>query len=408
MPRKKRKRPSGQGTIWQQGGNWWIRWREGGRRRTAKFPRQDLAERVLARIVAGIASDPFGVKAEPAESPPLAELAAKWIERRQHTHRSWRDDKNRWTKHLQPFFGHLRPAEVSHALIRRFIEAKLVGGLSSTSAGHCTRVLSTFLSDVVEQGYLPGNPVRGLPRATRRLIRNAHDPKQTPFIERQEDIARIYALLAEPFATMFAVGALAGLRPGEIIGLAWEDVDLGARRMLVQRQVRHGKVGPTKSGKPRLVPIIEPLAKVLAEWKLATGGAGQLFRPLNGRRQSRFITPDSMISALRPALKACGLSEAWTWYHCSRHTFGAQHVMGGGSLATLREILGHGSVQVTERYGHLRRDLFRPSDLLTMSVPMTRAGGEVVELASARAERGAAGHAVATEPVDDGQASEAN
>lgn len=33
--------------------------------------------------------------------------------------------------------------------------------------------------------------------------------------------------------------------------------------------------------------------------------------------------------------------------------------MGGGSVATLREIFGHSSVTVTERYGHLRPDLFR-------------------------------------------------
>jgi hypothetical protein len=65
--------------------------------------------------------------------------------------------------------------------------------------------------------------------------------------------------------------------------------------------------------------------------------------------------------------------------------------MGGGSLATLREILGHSSVQVTERYGHLKPDLFRKEDLLKMSVDFARPGGEVIELLPRR-DVGTVGH----------------
>lgn len=186
------------------------------------------------------------------------------------------------------------------------------------------------------------------------------------------------------------MGALAGLRPGEIVGLEWGDVRLDDRRILIQRQVRHGKVGPTKSGKPRLVPIIEPLAKILAEWKLATGGEGLLFKPLTPwRKKTRFIGDKLVREKLREAFTAAGLPEKLTWYHGSRHTYASQHVMGGGSLGTLREILGHSSVTVTERYAHLRPDLFKPEDLLQLSVGMSREGGAVIDMATARAEKAA-------------------
>lgn len=99
-----------------------------------------------------------------------------------------------------------------------------------------------------------------------------------------------------------------------------------------------------------------------------------------------------------------GLPETLTLYHCTRHTFGAHHVMGGGSLATLREVLGHSSVLVTERYGHLRADLFKPSVLLQLSVDMSRAGGEVIDLAARRDDESAGGNAVATPEVDGDQA----
>ena len=90
-----------------------------------------------------------------------------------------------------------------------------------------------------------------------------------------------------------------------------------------------------------------------------------------------------MREALRDAFEACGLPATWTWYTVSRHTYASQHVMGGGSLATLREILGHSSVTVTERYAHLNPGLFKPEDLLKLSVILTREGGAVVDLAAA-------------------------
>jgi hypothetical protein len=82
MPRKPRKRPPGHGTIWQQGGNWWIRWRERGRRRSAKFPSRDLAEQVLAKVIAELAAGRAGLPPDPRTVPKLHELAEAGLERR--------------------------------------------------------------------------------------------------------------------------------------------------------------------------------------------------------------------------------------------------------------------------------------------------------------------------------------
>jgi hypothetical protein len=52
--------------------------------------------------------------------------------------------------------------------------------------------------------------------------------------------------------------------------------------------------------------------------------------------------------------------------------------------------LATSGVQVTERYAHLRMDLFRPEDLAAMSV----------DLSPAEARSGAFGYVVATQEVD--------
>ncbi|HXJ18995.1 MAG TPA: site-specific integrase [Polyangia bacterium] len=412
MPRKK-KRGSGQGSVWIQGGNTWIRWRQNGRRRTRKFPGCDAevrktAERALAVALLDLAAGRAGLEVERPPSPPLSKLWIDIIARREGTHRAWRDDASRWKVHLGPFLGHVLPDEVTPAEVRRFVEVKIAAGLSTTTAGHCVRLLSTFYADLVERGFAKVNPVRSVPRSTRRLYKNAHDPRTTPFLERAEDIAAVFRKLDEPHATIFAVGALAGLRPGEVLALEWGDVDLDARRITVRRQVRYGRVGPPKSGRPRFVPIADALGKILAEWRLATGSQGQLFRPAvptrGGRKGAppRFVQLHTVHTALATALEKCRLPPALTLYGCTRHTYASHFVLGGGSIEKLQAILGHASVTTTERYAHLRPNYLRPEDLPALGVDLSREGGAVLDMAAHRdGNRGPADHCVTTDAVDE-------
>jgi len=55
------------------------------------------------------------------------------------------------------------------------------------------------------------------------------------------------------------------------------------------------------------------------------------------------------------------------WYEATRHTFGSQWVINGGSLETLREMMGHSSVTVTERYAHLIPGNYTEADRTRMA-----------------------------------------
>jgi len=405
--RKRAKRTAGQGSVFVQGGTTWIRWRQNGRRRTEKFPgtdsdTRDTAERVLARIIGELAArrgkvDPV----DPLPAKPLTELWPEFLERRKLTVRSWRDDASRWRCHLGPFFGPMLPDQVGVANVRKFIETRIAKKMSPATIRLCLALLGSLYTDLTERGLAAHNAVRALPRAVRRLTKP--DGAFSPFLERQEDIRRIFLALPLSFATMFGLGVLAGLRPGEVLAIEWGDIDLDARRIVVQRQARHGRVGPPKSGKMRFVPIAEPLAKILTEWRLFTGGSGQLFRPevptKGGRkdRPPRFVNLHTVHLALRDALRACELPQTLTLYACTRHSFAAHHVLAGGSLSALRELLGHSSTAITERYGRLRSDMLRPAALPTLSVDLSRPRGDVIDMA---ARRGAVDHGVAMEAVD--------
>jgi site-specific recombinase XerD len=69
-------------------------------------------------------------------------------------------------------------------------------------------------------------------------------------------------------------------------------------------------------------------------------------------------------------------------FHDLRHTFASNFVMRGGSLQSLKEILGHGSMAMTLRYAHLAPEHVRGEMERTArtheahaakeSIPMTR------------------------------------
>jgi integrase len=242
----------------------------------------------------------------------------------------------------------------------------------------------SFYSDLVEEGRAEINPVRMLPKKTRKLVKRAHVDEA--FVEKLADVARLIGKLKEldpPTSVAYAIGALAGLRTGEIIGLQWRDVDLERRVIHVRRQVRHGKLGPLKDGDEREVGIQEALLPIVTAWRLHTGAQGQLFRPVHPERGGTKKTPSKHLSArtltkhLQAALKALkmvdkrsdGQDSYLTWYQATRHTFASHYMMAGGDLAKLQAELGHSDIQTTQRYAKLSPDFRTSKDWNLIQLP---------------------------------------
>jgi integrase len=185
-----------------------------------------------------------------------------------------------------------------------------------------------------------------------------------------------------PYRVCFAVGVFAGLRTGEVLALDWQrDVDLGRRRIHVQWQVKEGDLAPVKDNDSRVVPILDSLLPILSEWRLITGGSGLLFPPIRGRggrpgNPPMFRKPHALHKHFNAALVEAGVTPRLTWYQGTRHTFSSHWVMDGGTLEMLREILGHSSVKVTERYAHLIPEMYTEVDRSRVQVDLSAALGQ--------------------------------
>jgi integrase len=372
MAKKRRRRGKGLGTVYRRGQMWSIAWVVNGAKLYEHgYPDEDTARRVLAVKIGDIAAGRGGLK-KPKPAGPLAGLVEEWLKVRRTTHRAADQDENRWNNHLAPFLNRYSPDDVDVAMLKKIVAVKLGEGLSPATVRLLMRLVSTLYSDLIDDGIATKNPARMLPKKTRALIRPTYDPKKTPFVERKKDIARIYQALPGPFNVAFAISALAGLRPGEVRALKWANVDLERRRMYVRESVN----GPTKDS--REAPIVPGLHELLVAWRKKNPASfndlvcppsfGVLGRAAPGPRR-KYLGEHRMTSLIKKACTKLKLPEV-TFYEAGRHTFASRWVLNGGSIEKLREILGHSTVLVTERYAHLKPELFQEADLLRADVSL--------------------------------------
>ena len=135
-----------------------------------------------------------------------------------------------------------------------------------------------------------------------------------------------------------------GARRGEVVGMEWEQLDFEKMDLTIDRQLTgYKKEDSTKSNRPRKVPLNSKLLEVLKGWR-DSGEAGEkrVFR-------DKWFRP-----SYENALEKAGLSDCN--FHSLRHTFASQLVRQGVDVATVSELLGHSTLQMTMRYIHTTGD----------------------------------------------------
>jgi integrase len=232
--------------------------------------------------------------------------------------------------------------------------------LSQQTIKHIRRILRDGFEQARIEGKVAVNPVTGI--RLPRMDRVQEDEDAWSFLT-IEEIDRLFRVLPTPrLRAFFAIAIYAGLRDGELLGLRWQDVDLGARPHL---RIRRSYDGPTKTkGSRRNVPVLEPLHRAITEYRktIAITKIGQLVFPADhGGCYSKGYDADW---ADHPS--AAGVRDGWRSkarirphirFHDLRHTCASHLVQGSwGQTWTLHEAMqwmGHSELKTTLRYASL-------------------------------------------------------
>jgi integrase/recombinase XerC len=183
-----------------------------------------------------------------------------------------------------------------------------------------------------------------------RTMRSIKVEKRLPQVVDEKDAVRLVeaeADLQSPAAlrdrAILEVLYSSGLRVSELTGLCWRDID----DELGMVMVRAGK-----GNKDRLVPLGEPAIDALKAWRSAMPIAwtheGAVITNLRGGR----LTPRSVQNIVARRLIDAGIDTPLT-PHGLRHCFATHMLNGGADLRSIQEMLGHSSLQTTQRYTHV-------------------------------------------------------
>jgi integrase len=298
-------------------GSWFVRFRNRVRQEDGSIKLQQKAQRLgsvknyphksqIMPVLTEYMQRANAGKFMPESSMTLKEFVDKIylvyiIEKRASTKKGYSEI---WTNHICDRVGHIQLREFRTVHASRMLRAIAdENDLSKTTLQHIKAVLSGIFTHAKNEGAFDGaNPIPGC-----RIPSNAREPGET-YAYNLAQICRILEVLPLLPKAIVAMASFAGLREGELRGVAWTDYIgdvLSVNRSIWKSIVNKPKT--RASAKP--VPVIRQLAEILESYRSSIGGpfTGTIFHTGSGEPMDLDKLPQRVI---RPVVESLGLE----WY----------------------------------------------------------------------------------------------
>lgn len=238
-------------------------------------------------------------------------------------------------RHLAATFSGQHIGQITAHSVRIYITNRKAAGAAPATVNKELAMLSAAINSYnYHHSTSLINPVRGLKQ---------REPEGKLRWLTRDEYECLVAASSDHIRDFVRLACNTGMRRGEALGLTWDRVDFGRR--LVTLEAEH-----TKSRKRRSVPLNTEALAALSSRAIAGTGSEYVFCGRSG-------PIGDIKKGFAAACRRAGLRDVSP--HTCRHTFASWLVTAGVSLYEVRDLLGHSTIKLTERYAHLAPENLR-------------------------------------------------
>lgn len=279
----------------------------------------------------------------------FAEFSIEFLALGEGRKKSHGDDVQKFEKRLNPAFGKMPLADVTTAMLNRFLHTlHTKDDLAGSTCNRYRTLLNTFFDRAIKMGYLPQgrNPMQPI-----RPYAESSGPAD--FMSKDAMAAFIAAADADEnrhAAILFILLALTGARLSEWLKATWDRVSL-------ERQQLRLSAADSKNGRAAVIFLSKAAVGYLEELHQARSNpyvfAGQRGNAIMSRPAKVF----------ERIVKRAGLAGRGFTIHSLRHGFASCLANDGETpLWAVQSALRHQTQQMVQRYAHVHADTLRAAN----------------------------------------------
>lgn len=261
-----RRRPPGDGSVYFVASrNRWCAQLDLGNKPTggrARITRYAMTEREATKLLRLLQREQAQAADLTAARMTVAELVTKWLTDVAPLSQSAKTQsvsEGLSRCHVLPAIGAMKVTEVTPDHVERALKDWIDKGLSRSTIMKCRNILTAAFRYAESRRIVSWNPAKlaNLPPASA-----TREPQERTVLDAQQFAALIAAAHDSRLALFITILGTYGLRPGELAGLRWANVDLDNERIYIEESLHWGPGGPTlgqpKTGRSRRPIQISP------------------------------------------------------------------------------------------------------------------------------------------------------
>ena len=249
--------------------------------------------------------------------------------------------------HLVPYFGDRQLNEITTLEVKEFIKQMIDTGRLNSTINKYMRLMSEIYSFMMDSDVVGRNPLARI----KSLKETKNDKiRALSTIEIQALLTKTKKIYPDFYPLLFTA-LFTGMRQGELMALTWDSINWITKKITIDKNYTHGRLGTPKTGKIRLVDMSQELENVLREWRLACPISE--YNLVFPNSDGNYLDVHNMAKRrFKPALSRAGIEAIR--FHDLRHTFASQLLAKGAPMKYVQHQLGHSSIKMTmDLYTHL-------------------------------------------------------